>query len=51
MVLTDCKEFACADLAMVREHMRGRVIVDGRGVIDGEAARARPGSRTMGGVG
>lgn len=40
MVLTDCKEFACADLAIVREHMRGNIIVDGRGVIDGEKARA-----------
>lgn len=40
MVLTDCKEFAAADLAVVREQMRGRVIVDGRGVIDGDAARA-----------
>jgi UDPglucose 6-dehydrogenase len=40
MVLTDCKEFATADLAVVREQMRGRVIVDGRGVIAGEAARA-----------
>lgn len=40
MVLTDCKEFAAADLAVVREHMRGRTIIDGRSVISAEAARA-----------
>jgi UDPglucose 6-dehydrogenase len=40
MVLTDCREFAEADLAVVREHMRGRVIIDGRAVIDPTAARA-----------
>lgn len=40
VVLTDCKEFAQADLAVVREHMRGRVIIDGRAVIDATAARA-----------
>ena len=40
MVLTDCREFAEADLAIVREHMRGRLIIDGRAVISAEAARA-----------
>jgi UDP-glucose 6-dehydrogenase len=40
MVLADSKEFACADLAVVRERMRGRVIVDSRGVINGDNARA-----------
>jgi UDPglucose 6-dehydrogenase len=40
MVLTDCREFACADLATVREHMRGAVIVDGRGVLSAVDVRA-----------
>jgi UDPglucose 6-dehydrogenase len=40
MVLTDCKEFAEADLAVVRERMRGRTIIDGRSAISAEAARA-----------
>jgi UDPglucose 6-dehydrogenase len=40
MVLTDCREFACADLSLVREHMRGTVIVDGRGVLRGVDAEA-----------
>jgi UDPglucose 6-dehydrogenase len=40
LVLTDCKEFADTDLAIVRERMRGRLIIDGRNLLDGEAARA-----------
>lgn len=40
MVLTDCKEFGEADLAVVRERMSGTTIIDGRGVVSGEAARA-----------
>ncbi len=40
MVLTDCREFGEADLATVREHMHGRVIIDGRSAISAEAARA-----------
>ncbi len=40
MVLTDCKEFGEADLAVVRERMSGTTIIDGRGVVSGDAARA-----------
>jgi UDPglucose 6-dehydrogenase len=40
MVLTDCREFAAADLARVRELMAGDTIVDGRGVVPGADARA-----------
>jgi UDPglucose 6-dehydrogenase len=40
MVLTDCREFACADFSLMRERMRGTTIVDGRGVLRGIDARA-----------
>jgi UDPglucose 6-dehydrogenase len=40
VVLTDCREFGEADLAVVRERMRGAIVIDGRGVISGEAAQA-----------
>jgi UDPglucose 6-dehydrogenase len=40
VVLTDCREFAGADMALVRERMRGRLVVDGRAVLTAEAVRA-----------
>jgi UDPglucose 6-dehydrogenase len=39
VLATDWPEFAALDLAIVRRVMRGRLIVDGRGILD--AARAR----------
>jgi UDPglucose 6-dehydrogenase len=40
LVLTDCREFAQPDFAAMHDTMRLPLIVDGRGVLDAEAARA-----------
>jgi UDPglucose 6-dehydrogenase len=40
VVLTECAEFAHADFEMLRARMRGRVVVDGRGIMPAEMARA-----------
>jgi UDPglucose 6-dehydrogenase len=41
LVLTDCREFASADLSLVRERMAGDVIIDGRGILPaGDAVAA-----------
>jgi UDPglucose 6-dehydrogenase len=39
VVATDWPEFGALDLAVVRKAMRGTFLVDGRGIIDGRAAR------------
>jgi UDPglucose 6-dehydrogenase len=40
LVVTDCEEFARPDYAEMRRRMAGTLIVDGRGVLSKEAARA-----------
>jgi UDPglucose 6-dehydrogenase len=39
VLATDWPEFAALDLVIVRRVMRGRLIVDGRGILDGARAR------------
>jgi UDPglucose 6-dehydrogenase len=40
IIATDWPEFASLDLAMLRRQMRGDLLVDGRGMLDPDAARA-----------
>jgi UDPglucose 6-dehydrogenase len=40
LVLTDCKEFAAPDFALMAERMRQRLIIDGRNMLPPEATRA-----------
>lgn len=40
LILTDCKEFASPDYALMAERMRQRLIVDGRNILPPDAPRA-----------
>jgi UDPglucose 6-dehydrogenase len=40
LILTDCKEFAAPDYALMAERMRQRLIIDGRNMLPPDAPRA-----------
>jgi UDPglucose 6-dehydrogenase len=40
LVVTDCREFASPDFGAMRSRMRAPLIVDGRNIVDADAARA-----------